>query len=99
MKRSLTLLLAASTALGGNAAAFEDTIELYNRHCARCHGANGHPIVPDAPDFSRGDSLMKGDQDLIQAIRFGVRTMPGFEHLLTREEILDVLFYVQSLQR
>jgi len=72
---------------------------LYDRYCANCHGFDGFPNLPGTPDFTRGESLMKSDPELINAIRFGVLSMPGFEQTIDREGMIDVVFYIRALQR
>ena len=99
MNRVWLLALIASAAHCDDAIAFGSGPALYGQYCAGCHGADGRPNVPDSPDFSLGDSLRRNDRDLIDSIRFGVRTMPGFGFQLSREEILDVLFHIRSLRR
>jgi mono/diheme cytochrome c family protein len=72
---------------------------LYDRYCASCHGFDGFPNLPGTPDFTRGESLLKSDRELIAAIRFGVLSMPGFEQTIDREGLIDVVFYIRTLQR
>ena len=72
---------------------------LYDRYCASCHGFDGFPNLPGTPDFTRGESLAKTDRELIAVIRFGVLSMPGFEHTIDREGLIDVVFYIRTLQR
>ena len=72
---------------------------LYDRYCASCHGFDGFPNLPGTPDFSRGESLLKSDPELIAAIRFGVLAMPGFDQIIDREGMIDVVFYIRTLQR
>ncbi len=72
---------------------------LYDRYCAKCHGFDGFPNLPGTPDFTRGESLMKTDPELIAAIRFGVLSMPGFDQTIDKEGLLDVVFYIRTLQR
>jgi len=83
---------AAAAGLGNGGA-------LYDRHCANCHGLDGTPNLPGTPDFGRGESLLKSDAELAAAIRFGVSSMPGFDQIIDREGILDVIFYMRTLQR
>ena len=72
---------------------------LYDRYCASCHGFDGFPNLPGTPDFTRGESLAKTDRELIAVIRFGVLSMPGFEHTIDREGLIDVVFHIRTLQR
>jgi mono/diheme cytochrome c family protein len=71
---------------------------LYDRYCASCHGFDGFPNLPGTPDFTRGEGLMKSDPELIAAIRFGVLSMPGFEQTIDQEGLIDVVFYIHTLQ-
>ena len=91
---SLVLLCAASA----TAAPPGPGADVYKAHCARCHGDEGQPNLPGAPDFSRGEGLAKSDAALMDAIRFGVGSMPGFEGAVDKEELIDVLFYIRALQ-
>ncbi|MFQ5565475.1 MAG: c-type cytochrome [Paracoccaceae bacterium] len=100
MIRRLVLAVALSAAAGpahtgepGSGGA------LYDRYCARCHGIDGFPNVPGAPDFTRGESLAKTDRELLDAVRFGVRSMPGYDQTIDKEGLIDVVFYIRTLQR
>ena len=70
---------------------------IYSKRCAGCHGANGLPQVPGVPNFSMGEGMMKSDQELMQFVKKGKTVMPGFEGILTDEEILDVIAHVRTL--
>ncbi len=90
------LIAAGSPALAGGPGSGG---ALYDRYCASCHGFDGVPNLPGTPDFTRGESLMKTDPELIAAIRFGVLSMPGFEQIIDKEGLIDVVFYIRTLQR
>ena len=79
--------------------ASETGAEIYQRYCEICHGADGRPNLPSTPDFTRGEGLLKSDQELVNSLRFGVGSMPGFEHQLDKKGFIDVIFYIRSLQR
>jgi cytochrome c6 len=70
---------------------------LYATHCALCHGANGNPVMPGAPNFRRLESLMRPDTQILPAIRNGKGAMPGFFGILRDQEILDVVAYLRTL--
>lgn len=72
---------------------------VYAVHCASCHGDNGIPVLPGTPNLAKGDGLIAPDMMLLRSLRYGKRSMPGFESLLGRKEMLDVLAYVRSLRR
>jgi mono/diheme cytochrome c family protein len=72
---------------------------VYEQHCASCHGGDGKPLLPGSPDFTRGESLLKSDRELMDAIRFGVGSMPGFDQLIDREGLLNVVTFIRTLRR
>jgi mono/diheme cytochrome c family protein len=71
--------------------------EIYRQHCELCHGPGGNPVLPDAPNFVRGDGLMQPDRMLAQAIRDGKNAMPGYYGILTDQEVIDVVTYLRTL--
>jgi cytochrome c6 len=70
---------------------------LYATHCASCHGANGAPVMPSAPNFRRMETLMRPDMQLLTSIRNGKGAMPGYFGVLRDREILDVVAYLRTL--
>lgn len=73
--------------------------EIYEKHCASCHGSDGRGLSADTPDFTRGDSLFSSDLELFDVIANDSDTMHGFKHILSNEEILDVISYLRGLER
>jgi cytochrome c6 len=71
--------------------------QLYGTHCASCHGADGAPAMPGAPDLRRGTALMRSDQLLLDAIRRGRGGMPAYFGILKDREILDVIVFMRTL--
>lgn len=71
--------------------------EIYRNQCAICHGSNGRPVMPAAPDFSRRTTLLKPDPVLLQSIRAGKGAMPAYEGILRDLQILDVIAYLRTL--
>lgn len=97
-----TTALACALAMGASAAAAADVArgrQVYERHCAGCHGADGVPVVPGAPNFSRPETLMRPNGVLANMIRSGKMTMPGFRGILHESEIYDVIAYMRTLLR
>lgn len=90
------LALALSARVAG-AADVQRGNTIYATHCAVCHGSNGTPIIPGAPNFRRMESLMRPDMQLITAIRNGKGAMPGYFGILRDREILDVVAYLRTL--
>ncbi|WP_298834202.1 c-type cytochrome [uncultured Piscinibacter sp.] len=100
MRQSVAVMLAASASLAGTAQA-ADTIrgaELYRHHCAGCHGGDGRPVMPTAPDFSRPTALLKPDLTLLTAIRAGRGAMPAYQGLLRDRDILDIVAHLRTLR-
>lgn len=71
--------------------------QLYSIHCAVCHGVNGTPVLPGAPNFRRMETLMRPDMQVMAAIRNGKGAMPAFFGVLREREILDVIAYLRTL--
>lgn len=85
----------------GNASA-ADTInggQVYAAHCAACHGSNGVPVMPNAPNFARSERLMRPDVFVAAAIRDGNNAMPSYQGVLSENEILDVVVYLRTLEK
>ncbi len=91
-----TLLLLALTPL--RAADVLKGQQVYQLHCANCHGADGRPVWPNAPDFTRAERLLQPDGNLVQSLRLGRAAMPGFAGVLSERDMRDVIAYVRSLR-
>lgn len=87
-----TVFAEASAADPGNGA------RLYNVHCLACHGMAGRAVLPQVPNFARGERLMEPDFMLLQSVKMGKNAMPPFMALLKDQEILDVLAYLRTLR-
>lgn len=72
--------------------------DLYRRHCVACHGADGRPVLPNAPDFSRPTALLKPDLSLLTAIRSGRGAMPAYAGQLRDRQILDIVAHLRTLR-
>lgn len=70
--------------------------EIYLRECMSCHGEAGEGNMPGLPNFKEGQTLFKTDNLLIDAIRDGKGIMPGFNGLLTDDDIRDVAAYIRT---
>lgn len=72
--------------------------EPYLKHCAGCHGERGESKMLGVPNFSRGEVVISNiDSTLLQSIKRGKGTMPGFQGLLKDQEILDIIAYLRTL--
>jgi cytochrome c6 len=72
--------------------------QLFQMHCAACHGLRGEGVLPEAPKFQQGQRLEQPDMMLMQSIKTGKNKMPAFFGILKDQEILDVLGYVRTLR-
>lgn len=88
------LMLAMGVAMAGDPVKGRT---VYAKRCAGCHGPNGLPQVPGVPNFTMGEGMMKPDHEIMGAIKKGKTVMPGFEGVLTDEEILDVIAHIRTL--
>jgi len=70
--------------------------EVYDLHCAVCHGPDGRSLDPAVPSFADGDALFLMDADIMRQISDGKGTMPAFRGLLTPEEMRDVIAYIRT---
>jgi cytochrome c6 len=98
-RTGMALAAAALTLLAMPAGAADITKggALYATHCAMCHGANGNPVMPGAPNFRRMDTLMRPDMQILPSIKNGKGSMPGFFGILRDQEILDVVAFLRTL--
>lgn len=95
---AITMLAASVTALPTQAADPRHGAELYGRHCSTCHGGDGRPVMPTAPDFSRPTTLLKPDTALLASIRAGRGAMPAYQGLLRDRDILDIVAHLRTLR-
>lgn len=68
----------------------------YDLHCAMCHGVSGKNVMPDAPDFTRGEGLFSSDQNLLVRIQEGKMICPGYGGILKQQVIMDVITYIRT---
>lgn len=97
-RMALLAAMAAGSAGTATAANFVQGQQLYQMHCAACHGARGEGVMPEAPKFRMGERLDQPDMVLMQSVRSGKKAMPPFFGILQDGQILDVLAYVRTLR-
>ena len=81
--------------------------ELFNRNCARCHGADGRGDTPSghlfkAPDFTDADWWKKNSSTastLRLVVARGKAGMPGFGKKLTKAEITVLVNRVRGFRK
>lgn len=95
---SLALFAALAASQPAVAANLMRGQQLYQMHCAACHGMRGEGVVPEAPKFRLGERLNQPDVLLMQSVKTGNKTMPPFFGILKDPEILDILGYVRTLR-
>ena len=72
--------------------------ELFRAHCTGCHGANGRPVLPAAPDFTHPMALLKPDLTLLATVRSGRGAMPAYAGILRDRDILDIISHLRTLK-
>ena len=82
--------------------------QLYQRHCASCHGASGaggpgSDLIPPAPSL-RGDHWDHGstDGEIFTSIKEGISpdfNMVPWKDLLKDDEIWNVVNYIRSIAK
>ncbi|UCB55659.1 MAG: cytochrome c [Thiotrichales bacterium] len=94
----LGCLFFAGMTTGGTVLAgdFFNGEKIYKTYCQNCHGANGRGLIGGAPNFARGQGLMKTDAGLYETIVAGRNAMPAFRGVLKEEEFFDVITYIRS---
>ena len=90
--------LVAACVLSGNATAanYFNGESIYNKYCQSCHGTRGQGVIGGAPNFARGQGLMKPDATLYEVLVDGKNAMPAFRGVLKEEEFFDVITYIRS---
>lgn len=80
--------------------------EIYNNHCAGCHGAQGYGDGPDAAklivppaNFHRPESRAKSEMELRSAIIWGLAFSPmhGWWDKISAQDIRSVTAYIRRL--
>jgi mono/diheme cytochrome c family protein len=90
------LIANSITSSHSHAADFFNGESVYRKYCQSCHGVKGHGGIGGAPNFTRGQVLMKPDFDLYKSIESGKNAMPAFRGVLNEEEFYDVITYIRS---
>ena len=96
--RILLLLALAGAATPLRAADVNNGRQIYNQHCASCHGPAGLSTMPNAPHVARSGTLLQPDVMLLASIRAGRNAMPGYAGILKDQEILDVIAYMRTFR-
>ncbi|MEO8066681.1 MAG: cytochrome c [Flavobacteriales bacterium] len=70
--------------------------QLFETHCARCHGSDGAKGKWGAKDL-RTSRL--GDAAIMNQVRTGRSIMPSFSKKLNEAEVAEVMRYVKELRK
>ena len=92
----LFVVLLLSVPRTGDAADVFKGKTVYETYCQACHGPSGRGAMAGTPNFTRGQQLMRSDLSLFASISTGKNAMPGFQGVLTENEILDVITYIRT---
>lgn len=96
---ALSGALLAVAALQAGAADIVRGAEMYQRHCAGCHGQNGVSTWPGAPNIARREGMLQTDQALLQKLRVGRGAKPGFQGMMSDQDIFNAIAYSRTLMR
>src|ERR1019366_3778926 len=80
----------------------DDSAALYKAKCAYCHGTDGHGDTPvtkkmGVRDFASPEVQKETDKELIDITTKGKNKMPGYENMLTKSQIKDLVTYIHAL--
>lgn len=93
----LVCLFLALVSVSSYAADTSKGAGFYSTHCASCHGASGVNVMPNAPNFAQGESMMQPDASLLASIKAGKNAMPGYLGILSDRDIMDVIAFLRTL--
>lgn len=99
-RSKLMLFVSILLVFGSGLACAADPIkggELYKMYCASCHGASGTSVMPNAPNFSRNEKMMRPDMMILTSIKNGKNACPAFQGVLSDRDILNVISYMRTL--
>jgi mono/diheme cytochrome c family protein len=93
----IPMLLTLLSANPANAADTNEGRNLYQQHCAMCHGVNGNASMAGAADFKRGQGLMQSDKSLLERIQRGKNACPSYLGILSKQQTFDVIAFIRTL--
>lgn len=78
---------------------------IYRAQCTACHGEEGKgdgpaaaALTPQPPDLTRSEHLRTmSDEELLQVLSLGKGSMPGFDKILTHQELTDVVAWLRAM--
>jgi cytochrome c6 len=93
------LLTASLLLLSLGAHANNKGAEIYQQHCAQCHGADGEPMMPGAANFNLQQGLRQPPQQLALRIENGKRSCPPFAGVLREQQLYDLISHLRKMGR
>lgn len=86
----------------GKADALAKGKQVFTRHCAGCHGAEGKGdgyklLGPEPANLTAPATRKQSDKALLTTIHEGKPNMPSWKGLLSERDITSVLAYIRSL--
>lgn len=73
--------------------------KVFDDNCAACHGTDGIAVVPQTPNFAKGERMEKPDAQLLNTVRNGLNVMPAWKGMISDTEMADALAYVRTLRK
>lgn len=73
--------------------------KVFDDNCASCHGTDGNAVVPQTPNFAKGERMEKPDAQLMATIKNGLNVMPAWKGLISDTEMADALAYARTLRK
>ncbi|MBT4889220.1 MAG: cytochrome c [Rhodospirillales bacterium] len=70
---------------------------LWISECAFCHGEQGKPIFPLAPDISLGEGNEKSSSQQFDIVLYGTDIMPSSVGKIREEHISEIITYMRTL--
>nr|WP_246481059.1 cytochrome c [Motiliproteus sediminis] len=91
-------MLSVAAFRAAQAADLDEGKQLYDRFCARCHGADGYRTIPQAVDLARGQGLMKSNRQLQQRLEAGSGLCPSYRGLMESRDFTNLISYIRTLR-
>jgi mono/diheme cytochrome c family protein len=72
--------------------------QLYDQHCASCHGFDGKSRFPDVPDLRNTGAGSAPGFEAVNKLKLGGPRKPPFLGRLTDQQLMDTLVYARTLK-
>lgn len=72
--------------------------QLYEQHCASCHGFDGKSRFPDVADLRRSGAEGLPGMAAVNKLKMGSARKPPFLGRLTDQQLMDTLVYARTLK-